>query len=88
MQYYLEIEFVSRDFVVQLWCDLLTLMAVVSNPECGEEQIPQNSLLINITIQSVPQTDGNLSEIQRTRLLKLNRLSFAYMYLSLNLSMP
>ena len=48
-------EFVSRDFVVQLWCDLLALTAVASNPECSEEQIPHNRLLINMTIQSVPQ---------------------------------
>ena len=37
-------EFVSRDFVVQLWCDLLALTAVASNPKCSEEQIPHNRL--------------------------------------------
>ena len=44
-QCYLESEFWIRDFVVELWRDLLTLTAVASSPESSEEQIPHNRLL-------------------------------------------
>ena len=33
-----------------LWHDLVTSMAVASNPESSEEQVPHNSLLINMTV--------------------------------------
>ena len=42
-------------FIVKLWCDLLTLTAVDSNPESSKEQNPHNRLLINMTVQSVQQ---------------------------------
>ena len=48
-------EFWIRGFVVKLWRDLLTLMAVASSPESSKEQIPHNRLLINMTVQSVQQ---------------------------------
>ena len=54
-QCYLEIEFWTRDFIVELWHDLLTLTDVASSPESSEEQIPHNRLLINMTVQSVQQ---------------------------------
>ena len=39
----------------ELWHDLLTSMAVASNPESSEEQIPNYRLLTNTTVQSVQQ---------------------------------
>ena len=48
-------EFWISSFVVKLWRDLLTSMAVASNPEFSEEQIPHDRLLINMTVQSVQQ---------------------------------
>ena len=48
-------EFWIKDFIVKLWCDLLTFTAVASSPESSEEQIPHNTLLINMTVQSVHQ---------------------------------
>ena len=48
-------EFWIKDFIVELWRDLLTLTAVASSPESSEEQIPHNRLLINMTVQSVQQ---------------------------------
>ena len=47
-------EFWIRDFIVELWRDLLTL-TVASSPESSKEQIPHNRLLINMTVQSVQQ---------------------------------
>ena len=44
-----------RDFIVELWHDLLTVTAVASSPESNEEQIPHNRLLINMTVESVQQ---------------------------------
>ena len=37
------------------WRDLLTSMAVVSNPEYREEQLVHSRLLVNMTVQSVQQ---------------------------------
>ena len=48
-------EFWIKDSIVELWRDLLTLMAVASSSESSEEQIPHNRLLINMIVQSVQQ---------------------------------
>ena len=48
-------EFWIRSFDVELWHDILTLKAVASNPESSKEEIPHNRLLINVTVQFVPQ---------------------------------
>ena len=57
MQYYLEMKLVSFGLVAlfELWHDLLTSMAVASNPESSEEQVSHSRLLINMTVQSVQQ---------------------------------
>ena len=41
--------------MLYLWRDLLTSMAVVSNPEYKEEQLVHSTLLVNMTVQSVQQ---------------------------------
>ena len=57
MQYYLELKLVDFGLVAlfELWHDLLTSMAVASNPESSEEQVSHSRLLINMTVQSVQQ---------------------------------
>ena len=41
--------------MLYFWCDLLTSMAVVSNPEYREGQLAHGRLLVNMTVQSVQQ---------------------------------
>ena len=48
-------EFWISSFTVELWLDLLTSKAVASNPESSTQQITDNRLLINMTVQSVQQ---------------------------------
>ena len=75
-QYYLEMKFVDFGLVALLsnYGVICSPLAVASNPESSEEQIPHNRLLINMTVQSVlyNKSDSGQSEIQRT-------LSFAYL---------
>ena len=51
--YYLKAPFSQQ--MLYLWCDLLTSMAVASNPEYREEQLAHSRLLVNMTVQSVQQ---------------------------------
>ena len=59
-----------------LWSDLLTLMAVASNPESSEEQISCLSTW-QFNLYSKSDILQRPSEIQRRRLLKLHSQSFA-----------
>ena len=48
-------EFWIRDFIVQLWRNLLTLTTVFHYPESADKQAAQNRLLSNLTVLFVPQ---------------------------------
>ena len=57
-------EFWISGFIVELWCDLLTLTAVASNPDSSEKQILHYKLLMNMTVQSVQQIRWRVTSVK------------------------
>ena len=63
-------EFWIRDFIVELWHDLLTLTAVASSP--AKNKSLTTGCLSTWQFNLYNKSDSNQSEIQRTRLPKLH----------------